>query len=113
MTTTRTLLVARSLVGALVVSADGKRLGHVIDLEVDPERDFNISAIELGRFGWLDRLHLVRPIAHGRSPGPLRIVAWQDIDRFDGRRLICRPGTRVREQVPNEDPTPERTAPGG
>lgn len=114
MTAQRTLLVARSLIGALVVGADGKRLGHVIDLEVDPERDFRVSAVELGRFGWLDRLHLTRPITRGRSTQPLRIVAWHDIDRLDGGRLICRPGTKVREEIPiDDDPTSQQTAPGG
>ncbi len=108
------LPAARSLIGALVVSAEGKRLGHVIDVEVDPRHGFRVLALELGRFGWLDRLHLLRPIAHGRTSGQPRLVAWNDIDRLDRRHLICRPGAEVHEGPPiDEEPAPTRTAAGG
>jgi hypothetical protein len=110
------LLAARQLIGARVVSSDGKTLGHVIDLEVDPERDFRVSAVELGRFGWLDRFRAVRPLAHDRLGGTLRVVAWSDIERYERGRLICRPGTEVLDALPGDEesePTPDRTQAGG
>jgi hypothetical protein len=94
-----TFLAARWLIGAMVVDADGRRLGHVIDLEVDPQNDFRVSALELGRFAWLDRMRIVRPMAHGRFSRPPRIVAWDDVERFERGRLVCRTGTTVRERV--------------
>jgi hypothetical protein len=110
------LLAARQLIGARVVNDRGKMLGHVIDLEVDPERDFSVSGVELGRFGWLDRMRPVRPLAHDRLGGKLRIVAWRDIERFEDGKLVCRPGAQVRETVPIEEepePKPDRTQAGG
>jgi hypothetical protein len=111
-----TLLAARQVIGARVVASNGKTLGHVIDLEVDPERDFRVSAIELGRFGWLDRLRAFRPLAHDRLGGTLRIVSWRDIERYEQGRLICRPGAKVLPAIPSDDdetPRPDRTQAGG
>jgi hypothetical protein len=110
-----TFAIARWLIGAPVM-VDGKSLGHVIDLEVAPARGFRITALELGRFGWIDRWHLLRPIAHGRSERPVRLVDWADVQRVENGRVICRPGSQVREEVSpeHEEPVhPPRTAPGG
>ena len=111
-----TVLAARYLIGARVVDSGGKMLGHVIDLEIDPERNFAVSAVELGRHGWLDRFRAVRPLAHDRLGGKLRVVAWPDIERYDNGKLVCRAGAKVTEAVPGGDestPKPDRTAAGG
>ena len=109
-----TFPAALYLVGASVM-LDGKKLGDVIDLEVDPERDFQVSALELGRHGWLDRLHLTRPLTQARSQTPIRLVDWQDVDRIEKGRVICRKGTEIRFVEPPGDDSvhPARTAPGG
>ncbi len=110
-----TFHAARWLIGAKVVASDGNAMGHVVDLVVDPQKKFEVSAVELGRFGWIDRLRLVRPIAHARSSRPIRTVAWKDIDRMEGGRLICRPGATVKQELPKaaDQPTNPRTAAGG
>lgn len=106
---------ARWLIGARVMSSDGKGLGHVVDLEVDPQKKFEVSGVELGRFGWIDRLRLVRPIAHARTSRPIRTIAWSDVDRLENGRLICRPGTTVSEEIPTGPDLRRnpRTASGG
>jgi sporulation protein YlmC with PRC-barrel domain len=88
----RTLVVARDLIGASIVAASGKRIGHVIDLEIDPRDDFRVIGVELGRFGWLDRFHVLRPIAHNQAGSEPRVVPWTDVDRLEGRRLILKAG---------------------
>src|SRR5829696_4941444 len=109
-----TFRAARYLVGARVMR-DGETLGHVIDLEVDPERDFRVSALELGRHGWLDRLHLTRPLTRARSQTPIRLVDWRDVDRIENGRVICRPGTEIRSTAPADEDSvhPAPTASGG
>jgi hypothetical protein len=109
------ILAARHLIGAKVVDSDGRMLGHVIDMEVDPEHDLRVSAIELGRHGWLDRWRAVRPIAHDRLGKPPRIVAWTDIDRWEDGRFMCKPGAKVRQMATGEQEelAPPRTASGG
>jgi hypothetical protein len=110
-----TILAARYLIGARVVDADGKSLGHVIDMEVDPLDDFRVKALELGRHGWIDRLRAVRPLAHDRLSKPPRLVAWEDIERYEDGRFTCKPGAKVVEMPPTEEepPSPDRTAVGG
>jgi hypothetical protein len=108
-------LIARWLIGARV-EADGKTLGHVIDLEIEPQDDFRVSSVELGRVGWLDRMRLIRPLAHGRTKRKIRVVRWEDVERLDGKKLICRPGTKVFEHdapVNDEPSHPSRTPAGG
>lgn len=110
------ILAARYLIGARVVDSGGKTLGHVIDMEVDPTRDFRVSAVELGRHGWLDRFRALRPLAHDRLSKRPRVVAWRDIDRYEDGKIICKPGAKVLEMAPSdseEPPTPDRTASGG
>jgi sporulation protein YlmC with PRC-barrel domain len=88
----RTLMLARDLIGASIVNAAGKRIGHVIDLEIEPSEGFRVIGVELGRFGWLDRLHVLRPIAHDRASSGPRVVPWTDVDRLDGRTLVLKKG---------------------
>lgn len=109
------VLAGRYLIGARVVDDAGKSLGHVIDMEVDTANDFTVAAVELGRFGWLDRLRAIRPLAHDRLSRPLRLVVWADIDRYENGRVICKPGAQVRNELPTSDSTPQpaRTSAGG
>jgi sporulation protein YlmC with PRC-barrel domain len=93
----RTLVVARDLVGVLIVTASGKRVGHVIDLEIDPRDDYRVIAVELGRFGWLDRLHVLRPLTHGRASSGPRVIPWTDVERLEGRKLYLRDGAVAAE----------------
>jgi len=108
------ILAARYLIGATVVDADGKAIGHVIDMELDP-RNFRVSGVELGRHGWVDRLRALRPLAHERLSKPPRVIAWSDIDHYADGKLLCKPGAQVREAAPTdaEDHVPPRTASGG
>jgi sporulation protein YlmC with PRC-barrel domain len=91
----RRMFVARELIGVAIVTDAGKRLGHVIDLELDPADDFCVTGLELGRFAWLDRLHVLRPVMHGRSASGPRVIAWDDVARLEGRKLILKPGAKL------------------
>jgi sporulation protein YlmC with PRC-barrel domain len=111
-----TFRAAEALIGANVVSASGRSLGRVTDLELDPTNGFRVVAVELGRFGWIDRLNLLRPIAHGLLTRPIRLVPWSEIERLEEGRLVCQPGTKVTQLQPaaEEEPRhPDRTAAGG
>jgi sporulation protein YlmC with PRC-barrel domain len=108
------ILAARYLIGAHVVDSSGKQIGHVIDMEVDPKRDFQVTALELGRHGWIDRVRALRPLAHDRLGAPPRVIPWTDIERYEDGKVICKPGAKVVEMDAGpEEPTPPRTASGG
>lgn len=89
------ILIARQLVGARVVDAQGRSVGKVVDLEVDVIAGWEVTGLELGRYGWLDRLHLLRPLFHGRPGHEPRIVAWRDIDRLEEGKLSLKRGALV------------------
>jgi hypothetical protein len=85
------VLVA-GLIGRVVETAGGKRLGRVMDVEVVREAGgYRVEALELGRHGWLDRLHLLRPVAK-RVPGPRdpRLVRWSSVERLEPGRVVLR-----------------------
>jgi sporulation protein YlmC with PRC-barrel domain len=77
---TRRIRVA-DVIGMPVVGASGHRLGHVVDLEV--ARDHQVTAILVGRRGWLSRLHL-RQLVHGRRG---ERIPWRRVDRLARRSL--------------------------
>jgi sporulation protein YlmC with PRC-barrel domain len=79
----RRFFIASDLIGRRVVAANGRELGHIIDVELHHDRGgFRVVALELGRYGWLDRLHILRPLARrvGGSAAP-RLIDWQLVDR--------------------------------
>lgn len=81
---TTSLLLAGDVVGRRVVAANGRSLGHVIDVELRPVEDgLEVIALELGRYGWLDRLHLLRPLASRVGSRELRLIPWSEVDRID------------------------------
>ncbi len=87
------VLVA-GLIGRPVETAGGNRLGRVMDVEVVREPGgYRVEALELGRHGWLDRLHLLRAAAK-RIPGPRdpRRVRWASVERLEPGRVVLRAG---------------------
>jgi sporulation protein YlmC with PRC-barrel domain len=79
----RSFFIASDLIGRRVVAANGRELGHVIDVELHHDRGgFRVAALELGRYGWLDRLHILRPLARriGGAAEP-HLIDWQLVER--------------------------------
>ena len=87
------------LIGAPVTDASGRRLGHVVDVEVRPKAGWEIVALVLGRFSLLDRMDVLRPIAY-RLGGlaDSDVVRWTDVDRFEDRQVRLRAGARPVKQ---------------
>jgi hypothetical protein len=77
------------LIDSRAVTADGRRLGHIVDVLVSADGQYRVLALELGRYGWLDRLDMLRPLARylGGRPQP-RIVPWEDVRSFE-RFTVC------------------------
>jgi sporulation protein YlmC with PRC-barrel domain len=64
------------LIGSRVVDRDGRSVGHVVEIEVDSE--YRATHVHLGRFAWLQRLHLARLAVN--DP---KAIAWEDVDAFE------------------------------
>jgi sporulation protein YlmC with PRC-barrel domain len=85
----RTLRIA-DLVGSRIVDADGRRLGRVVDLELDA-RGGDVGALVLGRYAWLHRLHLGRLLKRGRTQG----VKWSSVAEFERGEVRLKPGRHL------------------
>ncbi len=83
----------QSLVASTIVTADGRKLGRVVDIEVTQPPEFRVHALVYGKRGWLDRLGVLIPLAHfaGRSGQP-KTVPWDVVDRFEEFTITLKPG---------------------
>jgi sporulation protein YlmC with PRC-barrel domain len=72
------------LVGSPVEDARGKRLGHVIDLELG--RDYEVVAALVGPRSWLKRWNVPRLWSRRKPKGPDR-VPWSRVRTFDSLRV--------------------------
>lgn len=68
------------LVGSQVVTADGRRLGRVVDFEVAHDAGFEVVALELGRYGVFDRLAVTAVVARLVGQHRPRTVQWSSVD---------------------------------
>lgn len=79
-----------TLVGIPVISADGRRLGRLMDLRCEREPGTHeysvVSAIIFGRVGWLERLGLRIPKQD--------VAAWKYVESFDRREIRMSPEFR-------------------
>ena len=91
-------LHVEDLIGSRVEEANGRLLGHIADVVVKPEAGYRITALELGRIGWIDRFDLVRALGRFvEGHGKPCIVAWTDVSRFDHGTVTLKPGRSARE----------------
>lgn len=87
----RPLLLA-DLIGSPVLAADGATVGHVVDLEIEPERGYAVTALELGGAAWLDRLNMLRLVKHRTRPDRRRRIPIGAVDRFEHLTIHLKPG---------------------
>lgn len=83
-----------------VMTADGKQLGHVADLELSPAPEYKITALLYGASAWLHRLHVLH-----RFAGILRLrvkpgtAAWDDIARIENGVITLKPEYQVPVEI--------------
>ena len=54
------------LLGCKIVTADGKRLGHVLDIELSEGPHYKVKTLLFGASGLQHRLHLLNPFRKER-----------------------------------------------
>jgi len=79
------------LVGSRVVTATGKTLGRVAEVRATRQPPHRVTALELGPYGWLDRLHVSAFGLIGRSGEP-HGIPWDAVDRFEHGTIVLKPG---------------------
>ena len=51
------------LLGSKIVTADGRRIGHVVDIQLSRGDEHRATALVYGAHGWLYRWHVLAPFA--------------------------------------------------
>lgn len=97
-------LLIEDLIGSKIVSADGRQVGHVVEVRVSPGPVHRILSLLYGRYGWLSRLHMHRS---ARNTLGLHVVPhevpWEAVDRFERFTVWLKPDWDARRApVPPE-----------
>jgi len=81
------------LLGSKIVTSDGKKIGHVVDIEITPGREQKVTALIYGKHGWLYRWHVLHPFAEkfGLRVDPDK-VPWEAVERFEHLTVKLKPG---------------------
>lgn len=86
-------ITVEHLVGSKIVTATGEHVGHVVEMRVSPGPDFRVLELEFGRYGWLDRLNVLRLI-HGKYRPIVESerIPWDAVATFERFTITLKPG---------------------
>jgi sporulation protein YlmC with PRC-barrel domain len=88
----RKTLRISDLLSCRIVTADGKVVGRVADVQLTPAPEYRITALLFGPRAWLLRLHMLNPFASRPSAKAPNRVLWETIDRIEPPTITLKPG---------------------
>jgi len=105
--TSRTIIRIEDLIGSKIITADGRKLGHVVDIHVTREREPEVIALVYGRLAWLYRLGVLYPFSHllHLTFHPYT-VPWSAVAKFEHLTVTLKPD--FEEKVWEEEKQAER-----
>jgi sporulation protein YlmC with PRC-barrel domain len=86
-----TTLRLADLIGSKVITADGKKRGHVVDVVVTADAPHRLLALEVGVAAWLDRLNMTRLTKRHRFPSSRQRIPWEHVDRVEKYTIHLKP----------------------
>jgi len=89
---TSTISIA-DLIGSKIVTAEGKKIGHVVDIEVTHGPVYEVTGLVFGRYAWLYRFDVLYPFAKafGLDVEP-DTIPWHAVEHFEQFTVILKPG---------------------
>ncbi len=84
------LSIARIL-NSHIVTANHRRIGRVVDIEVSPDQSYQVTALLFGSYGWFVRLRILQRLMTqlGVSVKPHRIP-WCGVAHIEPGKVILR-----------------------
>ena len=82
----------QELLGSKIMTHDGKKVGHIFDLQVSHGPEYEVVSIVYGRLAILYRMHVLYPFArmlHLKSREP-ETIAWSQVASFEDRRIMLK-----------------------
>jgi sporulation protein YlmC with PRC-barrel domain len=88
----RTIFIG-DLLGSGILTADGRHIGHVVDIQLTRGNEHKATALVYGAHGWLYRWHVLAPLAgkFGLSFEP-DTIPWNAVDRFENLTITLKRG---------------------
>jgi sporulation protein YlmC with PRC-barrel domain len=89
----RTLYI-EDLIGSKIVTAEGKHIGHVVDLQFTGGPEYEVTALVFGEPAWLYRYDVLEAFTKtfGVYLKP-HTVPWNAVERFEHFVVTLKPGT--------------------
>ena len=79
------------LLGLPIITAEGKKIGRVVDIVLTPEAPHKIVGLLYGEGGWQHRLHLLNPFAKvDSSPKKPDMISWDRVERIERSKVLLR-----------------------
>jgi sporulation protein YlmC with PRC-barrel domain len=91
------------LLSCKIVTAEGKFVGHVVDVQLTPDPPYRVTALLFGQHALLYRLHVL-DLFKKRSSSPQMPdrVLWETIDRIEPPTVILKPGRQPEKHEKRE-----------
>jgi sporulation protein YlmC with PRC-barrel domain len=88
------------LLDSKIVTAEGKKLGHVADVQLTPGPEYRVTALLFGEGGWLHRLHVLNPFIDIKSrQKKADSLPWDAVDRIEHGIVTLKSGHEPQVQV--------------
>lgn len=82
-----------NLLGHKIVTAEGKRIGHVADIVLTQEAPYRVTGFLYGESGWEHRLHLLNPFSKvDHSQTEPDALSWDDVERIERSTIVLKQG---------------------
>ena len=82
-----------NLLNKKIVTADGKVIGHVFDIQLSRDGQYRVTALMYGQKSLLYRLHVYKQVASAlhlkQEP---KTIPWESVEQFDYAAVRLKPG---------------------
>lgn len=94
--TTATIHHLEELLNKKIITAEGKTLGHIFDIQLSRDGKHRVTALMYGENSLLYRLHVYEPLARAfHLKHKPKIVPWEAVDHFDEKGVHLKAGYEV------------------
>jgi sporulation protein YlmC with PRC-barrel domain len=81
------------LMNKRIITAGGKTIGHVFDIQLSRDGKHRVTALMYGQKSLLYRLHVYEPVARAfRLKQKPKTIPWEAVEYFDRTAVRLKPG---------------------
>ena len=96
-----TTLRLEDLLDKKIVTADGKLIGHVFDIQLSRDGEYRVTALMYGQKSLLYRLHVYQPVARAfRLQQPPKTIPWEAVEQVERSAVRLKAGMDVSRFAP-------------